>query len=90
MRKLEGLGGTLALLSASAWWAAIAVIARASMAGADTVREQILWVVLSTVATVAAALFIYFALVFRPVDGSFDAKPAPECLPSDRDRESRA
>ena len=83
MRRLQGLGATVALLSASAWWTAIAVITRALMSEADSVRGQLLWLVLSTVAIVAAAFFVYFALAFRPVDDGFDAEPAPEYLPSD-------
>lgn len=84
MRSLQGLGATIALLSASAWWTAIAVITRALMSEADSVRGQLLWMVLSAVAIVAAAFFVYLALAFRPMDDGLDAEPAPEYLPSDR------
>jgi heme/copper-type cytochrome/quinol oxidase subunit 2 len=97
MRNLQRLGATVALLLGSAWWAAVAVVARAGMAEADTIRGQLLWLAISTVAIVAAALFIYFALAFRPADEDLELElelepePEPEPLPShDRGRNKRA
>ncbi len=90
MRSNQRLGATIALLSGSIWWAAVAVIARASLDSADSPRAQLLWLGLGTAAIVAAAFFVYFALVFNPEDEGLELEPSPEPLPSEEtEREKR-
>ncbi len=82
MRDFKQLGATIALLASSIWWAAVAVIARAGMVEADATRIQLFWLLLSTVAVVTAAAFLYGALVFRPTDDDLELELLSEPFPS--------
>ncbi len=80
MKGFNRVGATIALLSASVWWAIIAVFARTAMASADTVRDQLLWLLLGTAAIIAASFFVYLSLVLAPADEELGGNLAAEYL----------